>query len=108
VDNSATTPVGASQVYFSVLGNESCGRNVTATDTNASKVFTLSAPGVFTAGDIGATVTGPGMTANTTIASITDPTDALLNKNANSGNTGTFTITATGGCSTQAAQSNLN
>ncbi len=111
VDNSAASPVGASQVYFSVLGNQAggCNRTVTGTDTNGSKPITAQA-GIFTSGDVGATISGTGVSGSTTISSVTDSTDAVMSKNGTgaSGSGVAFSISATGGCSTQASQAALN
>ena len=108
IDNAATSPSGTSQVYFSVLGSQSCSRTVTGSDTNGSKNITATS-GIFTAGDVGATIAGTGIPAATTISTVTTSTTAVMSKNATSSNAGvTFTVTDTGGCSIQASQALLH
>jgi hypothetical protein len=107
VDNTATSPSGTSQTYFSVLGSQNCARTVTGTDTKSSSTIT-AASGIFTAGDVGATITGTGLSGSTKISSVTTSTIAVITKNATSSNAGVaFAITSTGGCSIQASQSLL-
>ncbi len=110
VDNNATTPTGASQVYFSTLGGtQGCTRTVTGTDTQGSANVTASA-GFFTAADVGAAISGNGIPGSTTILTVTNSTAAVMSKNGTPGSgAGTaFSITDTGGCSTQASQAALD
>lgn len=102
VDNSASTPVGASQIYFSVIGSQSCARTVTGNDSSGS-------PNI-TAGDVGAAISGTGVPGSTTIITVTDSTDAVMSENGTGVATSSvaFSITAIGGCSTQASQAALD
>jgi hypothetical protein len=105
VDNSAGRPVtGASQIYFSVLGNGSCARTVTGTDTSGSANITATS-GIFTSGDVGAAISGTGVPAATTISSVTNSTTAVMSNAATGSNpSAAWSVTDTGGCSTQASQ----
>jgi len=107
-DNDASSPTGASNVYFSVLGSQSCARTVTGGDINGSATITAIV-GIFTAGDVGAAITGTGVPASTTISSVTNSTTAVMSQNASGTNSGvTFSITDTGGCAIQASQSSFS
>jgi len=108
IDNTATTPAGTSQTYFSVLGSQSCSRAVTGQDTSGSTTITATS-GIFTAGDVGATITGTGIPGGTTISSVTNSTTAVLSRKATSSNAGVaFAITDSGGCAIQASQASLH
>ena len=107
IDNDVSTPTGASNVYFSVLGSQSCARTVTGS-TNSTTTITATA-GIFTAGDVGATITGTGIPSSTTISSVTNSTTAVISHSATATNSGvSFSITDTGGCNIQASQSSFS
>jgi hypothetical protein len=63
------------------VGRATDARSVTATRTNASPTITAAA-GTFHKGDIGRTVTGTGVPANTTISAVASGTSATLSANA--------------------------
>jgi hypothetical protein len=107
IDNDVGSPTGASNVYFSVLGSQSCARTVTGS-TNSTTTITATA-GIFTAGDVGATITGTGIPSSTTITSVTNSTTAVISHSATATNSGvSFSITDTGGCNIQASQSSFS
>jgi hypothetical protein len=109
IDNDVSTPTGASQVYFSVLGTtQSCARVVTGNINNGSTTLGLTA-GIFTAGDVGAAITGTGVPNGTTISSVTNSTTAIMSAGGNGNHPGSaIAVSATGGCAIQASQSALN
>ncbi len=70
------------------------GHTVNSGTTTQQKTIT-SATAKFSAGDVGATITGTGISGGTTIASVTNATTAVMSAVATATNTNTvFTITA--------------
>jgi hypothetical protein len=108
IDNSASSPTGSANIYFSTLGSQSCTRTVTGDDMSGSKSITATS-GIFTSGDAGASISGTGIPGNTSINSVTDSTDAAMSKGGTgqAGNGVTFTITDSGSCAIQTLQTNF-
>jgi hypothetical protein len=117
IDNNGATgiPTGGAEVYFSVIGSQSCKARTVggATTSSSSKAITADGTtspfGIFTAGDVGATITGTDVAGSTTISSVTSSTSATMSNNATAGPASvTFSVTPTGGCAIQATQAGLN
>lgn len=68
-------PSGGNSGQYAPSGSRTVADGVTATNTALT-----SATAAFTPGDVGATVTGSGIAAGTTIASVTNATTAVLSQ----------------------------
>jgi hypothetical protein len=91
IDNTATS-AGASQIYFSFLSPATATRAVTARSTSGSTTVTSSA--AFLATDVGRVITGPGIPASDTIASVASTSSITLAVAAGAGaGSGSFSIT---------------
>jgi len=108
IDNNASSPAGAANIYFATLASQSCARTVTGNDTRFSANITATS-GIFTSGDVGATITGTGISGGTTISSVQSSTAATMNQNDfTSSNTGVaFSLTDSGGCAIQTLQTSF-
>lgn len=106
IDNTVSSPTGTSQVYFSVLGSQSCSRTITGSDTKNSSTVTATT-GIFTAGDLNGSITGGGVSGDT-ITAVGSTSSITVNKKSTSTDTDvSMTVTATGGCAIQASQALL-
>lgn len=86
-----------------ILANAAVGtRQVSVTKTSADATLTAPA-GTFRPSDVGATITGTGIPASTTIASVTSDTEVEMSANATSNGTITATVGAQEGTVLKAA-----
>lgn len=87
-----------------LIGRDGVSRTASVGTTTTSTALT-STDAAFTAEDVGATITGTGIPGGTTIASVTDASNAVLSQNATATGTVTATIAKTdfGGVSAQGA-----